>query len=215
MYPYSKNLGVNFLRSWEFEFKFKRVPKQWSFKKIYELYLCAKERSDKRRKEHSNFINKIIKEVQPNEHGQHRVYFSREHDKTYMYCIRKDNDFGWCYSTEQVKFSKDIVIGRDEKLEFILSNQKQFELGEELRRLDLMKSNFDRHIFSIIEQLVNESLCKKYKNVKNYEVPKVLKVNIGGTIYYAALDKESRNSGYDWKKFEILGIENPEIINLD
>jgi hypothetical protein len=211
---YNRNLGVNLLRKWDFETKFKRAPKQWSFEQLYDLYLRAKERSDKRRKEHSDFINKIIKEVQPNERGEHRVYFSREHGKTYMYCIRKDTDFGWCYSTEHVIFSKDIVVGRDEKLEFILSNQKQFELGEELRRLDLMKSNFDRHIFGIIEQLVNESLCKKYKNVKNYDVPKIIKINLAGIIYYAALDKESRNSGYDWKRFEILGKEETEIVEL-
>ena len=211
---YNRNLGVNLLRKWDFETKFKRAPKQWSFEQLYNLYLRAKERSDKRRKEHSDFINKIIKEVQPNERGEHRVYFSREHGKTYMYCIRKDTDFGWCYSTEHVIFSKDIVVGRDEKLEFILSNQKQFELGEELRRLDLMKSNFDRHIFGIIEQLVNESLCEKYKNVKNYDVPKIIKINLAGIIYYAALDKESRNSGYDWKRFEILGKEETEIVEL-
>jgi hypothetical protein len=211
---YNRNLGVNLLRKWEFETKFKRAPKQWSFEQLYDLYLRAQKRSDKRRKEHSDFINKIIKEVQPNDSEEHRVYFSREHGKTYMYRIRKDNDFGWCYSTEHVIFSKDIVVGRDEKLEFILSNQKQFELGEELRRLDLMKSNFDRHIFGIIEQLVNESLCEKYKNVKNYDVPKIIKINLAGIIYYAALDKESRNSGYDWKRFEILGKEETEIVEL-
>ena len=77
-----------------------------------------------------------------------------------------------------------------------------------------MKSNFDRHVFGIIEEAMDEELRKKYKKVKNYEVPKVLKVNIGGTIYYAALDKESRNSVYDWKKFEILGKEESDIIEL-
>jgi hypothetical protein len=79
---YRKNLGVNFLRKWEFEIKFGKQPREWSFKELHDLYIRAKERADKRRKEHSDFINKIIKEVQPNERGEHRVYFSREHGVT-------------------------------------------------------------------------------------------------------------------------------------
>jgi hypothetical protein len=213
MYPYSKNLGVNFLRSWEFEFKFKRVPKKWSFKELHDLYLRAKERTDRRRKEFTDFIDMIINEVEPNEKGVHNVYLERENG-TYMYSIRKDESFGWSYSTNYVTFSKDVVMAREEKIDFVLTNQRQFELGEKLRKLDRMKSSFDRHVFGIIEQAMDEELRKKYKKVKNYEVPKVLKVNIGGTIYYAALDKESRNSGYDWKKFEILGKEESDIIEL-
>ena len=213
MYPsYSKNLGVNFLRSWEFEFKFKRAPKKWSFKELHDLYIQAKERADKRRKDYSDFIERIIKEVEPNEKGEHRVYFNRE--STYMFCIRKDEDFGWSYSTCQVSFSKDVVAAREEKIEFILSNQKQFELGEELRRLEKMKSSFDRHVFGIIEEAMDEELRRRYKKVKNYNVPKVIKVDLGGTVYYAALDRDSRNSGYDWKRFEILGQEQSEVILL-
>ncbi len=213
MYPsYSKNLGVNFLRSWEFEFKFKRAPKKWSFKELHDLYIRAKERADKRRKDYSDFIERIIKEVEPNEKGEHRVYFNRE--STYMFCIRKDEDFGWSYSTCQVSFSKDVVAAREEKIEFILSNQKQFELGEELRRLEKMKSSFDRHVFGIIEEAMDEELRRRYKKVKNYNVPKVIKVDLGETVYYAALDRDSRNSGYDWKRFEILGQEQSEVILL-
>jgi hypothetical protein len=77
-----------------------------------------------------------------------------------------------------------------------------------------MKSNFDRHIFGIIEQAMNEELCRRYKKAKNHDVPKVIKVDLGGTIYYAALDRESRNSGYDWKRFEILGKAEEEVIML-
>jgi hypothetical protein len=131
-----------------------------------------------------------------------------------MYCIRKDEHFGWSYSTNQVTFSKDIVLGREEKIDFILSNQKQFELGKELRRLEKMKSSFDRHVFGIIEEAMDEELRKRYKEVRNYDVPKVIKVNIGGTVYYAALDRDSRSSGYNWKRFEILGQEQSNIIEL-
>lgn len=216
---YDKNLGVNFLRRWEFEFKFKRDPKSWSFKELHDLYLRAKERADKRRKDFSDFIGKIIKEVEPSdsmnpsERGSMQVYFDRD-GITCKYSIRKDEHFGWAYSTDRVTFSKEKVLAREEKINFILSKQKQFKLGEELRRLEKMKSVFDRHVFAIIEQALNEKLCEKFKKVKNNLIPKVIKVDLGDNIYYAALTKDSRNSGYDWKSFEILGKEQKEIYKL-
>ena len=216
---YDKNLGVNFLRRWEFECKFKRDPKTWSFKELHDLYLRAKERADKRRKDFSEFIDKIINEVEPSdsmnpgERGSMQVYFDRD-GITCKYSIRKDEHFGWAYSTDRVTFSKEKVLAREEKINFILSKQKQFELGEELRRLEKMKSVFDRHVFGIIEQALNEKLCEKFKKVKNNLIPKVIKVDLGDNIYYAALTKDSRNSGYDWKSFEILGKEQKEIYKL-
>jgi len=45
-------------------------------------------------------------------------------------------------------------------------------------------------------------------------VPRVIKIDLGGEIYYAALTKDSRNSGYDWKSFEILGKAEDEVIML-
>lgn len=210
---YNKNLGVNFFRTWEFRDKFKRDPKTWSFKELHDLYLRAKERADKRRKDFSEFIDRIMADIDPKENGYYQVYFDRE-GTTSMYSIRKDDHFSWAYSTDRVTFSKDIVKAREEKIDFILSNNRQFELGEELRRLEKMKSSFDRHVFYIIEQAVNEKLCEKFKKVKNQLVPKVIKADLGGIVYYVALTKESRSSGYDWKSFEILGKEQKEIYKL-
>ena len=210
---YNKNLGVNFLRRWEFECKFDRDPKTWSFKELHDLYTRAKERADRRRKEFSEFIDKIINELDPTDKGYYQVYFDRV-GTTSMYSIRKDEHFAWAYSTDRVTFSKDVVARREEKIDFLLNNERKFELGEELRRLEKMKSMFDRHVFHIIEEVVNEKLCEKFKKVKNHLVPKVIKVDLGGNIYYAALTKDSRNSGYDWKCFEILGPEHNDIIEL-
>lgn len=214
---YRTNLGVNFERAWEFEMKFKREPRQWSFEQLHDLYVRAKERAVKRRKEFSDFIDYIIEVTEPNEKGEHLVYFninSSEHT-TYRYCLRKDSEFGWSYSTDRVSFSKDTVLARNEKIEFLLNNETRFELGEKLKKLEKMKSSFDHHIFYIIGDAVNDKLCKKFKNVKNHDVPKVLKVKISDITYYVALTKESRSSGYNWKSFEILGQEDNSIIELD
>lgn len=210
---YNRNLGVNFLRRWEFECKFDRDPKTWSFKQLHDLYIRAKERADRRRKEFSEFIDKIISELEPNDKGYYQVYFDRE-GTTSMYSIRKDEHFAWACSIDRVTFSKEPVLAREEKIDFLLNNERKFELGEELRRLENMKSVFDRHVFGIIEEAANEKLCEKFKKTKNQLVPKVIKVDLGGNIYYAALTKDSRNSGYDWKSFEILGPEQTETIKL-
>lgn len=209
-----KNLGVNFLRKWEFELKFDRDPKEWSFEKLMCLYHKAKERAEKRRKDFSDMIVKTIEELEPDEKGYVKAYFHID-DAAYSYNLRKDSEFGWCYSTDRVAFeTKDAVLKREQKIEFLLANQKRFELGEELRRLEKMKSVFDRHVFGIIEEAVNEKLIARFKNVKNQLVPRVIKIDLGGEIYYAALTKESRNSGYDWKSFEILGKAEEEVIML-
>jgi hypothetical protein len=217
---YNKNLGVNFLKRWQFECKFDRDPKMWSFKQLMDLYVRAKERADRRRKEFSDFIYKIVEEFEPNhstkpgESGSIEVYFDRD-GITCKYSIRKDEHFGWAYSTDRVSFSiKDIVLAREQKINFLIDNKRKFELGEELKRLEKMKSVFDRHVFGIIEEAVNEKLCENFKKVKNHLIPKVIKVDLGGKIYYAALTKDSRNSGYDWKSFEILGPEYNDIIKL-
>lgn len=211
---YRKNLGVNFLRRWEFELKFGRDPKEWTFDKLMSLYHSAKERADKRRKAFSDMIEKTIEELVPDEQGYVKAYFYID-EKAYSYNLRKDAGFGWCYSKGKVAFAaKDAVLKRDQKVEFLLENQKRFELGEELRRLEKMKSSFDRHVFGIIEEAVDEKLCAIFKKTKNHLVPRVIKIDLGGEIYYAALTKESRNSGYDWKSFEILGKAEEEAIML-
>lgn len=209
---YNKNLGVNFLREFEFESKFNRKPKKWSLEDLHTLYLRAEERALKRRKEFSEFMDKIINEIEPMENGQFIIFFEME-GITYKYSIRNDENFGWSYSTDRVTFSNDTVKCREEKIDFILNNQRKFELGGELKRLERFKSNLDRHVFGIIEEVVDLKLCEKYKKVKNFDVPRIIKVNIGGTIYYTGLDKDSSHSGY-WKRFEILGKEQNEILKL-
>jgi hypothetical protein len=208
-----KNLGVSFLRKWEFECRFKREPKQWTLDQLYSLYIRAEKRSNERSSNLTKHINKIFEQIEPNKNGFYEVYFNRD-GYVFKYEVNKSDYADWSYSTGRVEFSKDFVRGREEKIDFVLSKELQFELGNEMRRLEKMRSHFHRHVFSIIEEVVNDKLTKKYKSVKNYDVPKVLKVNIGGTIYYVALDKDSRNSCYNWKKFEILGKEDGYVIEL-
>jgi hypothetical protein len=200
----------HFYESYFFRERFNREPKLWTLEKLHSLYLLAKERSDKRRKAFSEHVDHIIKEV---ELDQIKVYFEEE-DVTYVYRITKSFEFDWSYSGETLKWSSNDVEARDEKISFLLDNKRNFELGEEMRRLEKFRSRFEHRVFRHINDKVDKILCEKFKDVKNYHLPKVLKVNIAGYIYLVQLTEDARNSGYNYKKFEIIEIENNEIINL-
>jgi hypothetical protein len=200
----------HFYESYFFRERFNREPKLWTLEKLHSLYLLAKERSDKRRKAFSEHVDHIIKEV---ELDQIKVYFEEE-DVTYVYRITKSFEFDWSYSVETLKWSSNDVEARDEKISFLLDNKRNFELGEEMKRLERFRSRFEHRVFRHISDKVDKILCEKFKDVKNYHLPKILKVNIAGFIYLVQLTEEARNSSYNYKKFEIIEIENNEIINL-
>ena len=207
----------HFYESYFFRERFNREPKLWTLEKLHSLYLLAKERSDKRRKAFSEHIDHIIKEVEPEEtrfrEADVKVYFEVE-GETYVYKISKSFEFDWSYSRDTLKWSSNGIEARDEKISFLLDNKRNFELGEEMRRLERFRSRSEYRVFRHISDKVDKILCEKFKDVKNYHLPKILKVNIAGYIYLVQLTSESRNSGYNYKKFEIIEIENNEIIKL-
>ena len=207
---------LNFYESYFFRERFNREPKVWSLEKLHSLYLLAKERSEKRRKDFSDHVERIIEEVKPetdNYREEIKVYFE-EDNETYVYKITKSLEWNWSYSNDTLKWSSNNVEARNEKINFLLDNKRNFELGQEMRRLEKFRSRFGWRVFRHITNKVDQALCEKFKNVKNYNMSKILKVNIAGYIYLVQLTEEARNSSYSYKKFEIIEIENNEIINL-
>ena len=206
----------NFYESYFFRERFNREPKVWSLEKLHSLYLLAKQRAEKRRKDFSDHVERIIEVVKP-EKDNHRenikIYFE-ENDKTYVFNITKSDEWDWGYSTDSLKWSSNNVEARNEKINFLLDNKRNFELGQEMRRLEKFRSRLEHRVFRHITNKVNDALCEKFKEVKNYSIARILKVNIAGYIYLVQLNEESRNSSYSYKKFEIIEVENNEIINL-
>ena len=207
---------LNFYESYFFRERFNREPKVWSLEKLHSLYLLAKERSSKRRKEFSDHVERIIEEVNPepdNYREEIKVYFE-ENNSTYVFKITKSLEWSWSYSNDTLKWSSNNVEARNEKINFLLDNKRNFELGEEMRRLERLRSRFEHRVFRHITNRVDKALCEKFKNVKNFNMPKIIKVNIAGFIYLVQLTEEARNSSYSYKKFEIIEVENNKIINL-
>ena len=206
-----------FYESYFFRERFNREPKLRSLEKLHSLYLLANERSRNRRKEFSDYVNFIIKEVEPEKtkYGENIKIYFEERDETYIFKITKSDEWDWSYSTDSLKWSSNEVEARDEKISFLLDNKRNFELGQEMRRLEKFRSRLEYRVFRHITNKVNDALCEKFKEVKNYSIARILKVNIGGYIYLVQLTEDSRNSSYSgYKKFEIIEIENNEIINL-
>ena len=83
--------------------------------------------------------------------------------------------------TDRLTFSKDPVRGRDEKIEFILNNEKVFEMGEKYRQLDRMLSYLHYNIFDLLWYEVEEFLRKEFKEVKYFKED-VIKISIGNKI---------------------------------
>jgi len=127
---------LNYQRFWGnsdlFKMRFKREPKVWTIDEVHELYLKVFERHSKRQKLVIDCIDRIVSEVQEFEKDKRKVYFNQE-SKIYQRELSKNSEYdSWgIRSADLVKFNTEKTINnRNEKLEFLLSNEKAFELGE-------------------------------------------------------------------------------------
>ena len=102
------------------------------------------------------------------------------------------------------------IISIDEKIEFILNNEKVFEMGEKYRQLDRMLSYLHYNIFDLLWYEVEEFLRKEFKEVKYFKED-VIKISIGNKIYYAQIDPQHR---FQYKKFHFRGEEMPIIFKI-
>jgi hypothetical protein len=113
-------------------------------------------------------------------------------------------------NTDTLDFSKDPVQARNEKIEFILNNEKGFEMGEKYRQLDKMLSYLHYNIFDLLWYEVEEFLRKKFKDIKYFRED-VIKINISDKIYYAQIDPQHR---FQYKEFHFRGEEIPIIFKI-
>lgn len=197
-----------------FEDKFNRKPKEWSIEQIHALYERAKKRSNKRWKTKSDFIKEIVSKIPKNNKGEHVIYFYNPKDKNniYQYNFKYNNDYkSYSIGRDRVEFSKDIVAGRQEKLDFILSHDDSFELGQKYHDLDKMCSYLEHRVMRILWMLVEDKLRDHFK--KTDTLPKsVFIIDIGPKKYYVKIDDQHR---FGYMKFHLGGEYTDEIIKID
>jgi hypothetical protein len=201
-------MELNSQKYW-FEQKFKRKPKNWTFEEIHDLWIRVGERSEKRRQELLRYQDLIIKEIPKNDKGERLLYFMLR-DDLYSYNFRYRDDFkSYGVSTNLVRFSTDKITARSEKIDFIISNEKQFEMGKQYRYLDKMCSHKHYRVFEILWRNVEEYLQKSFKDLP-YLKTDVFIISISNKKYYVKVDEQHR---FSYKKFHFGGeVTDGEIV---
>lgn len=206
--------NANFLYDEQmYEARFDRKARQWTPEQLMGLYFAAKERSDKRQKAITAVINTALEELTPDENGKIKLYnYTDDEDGSIrVHTLRKDRDFGWGWSQDWLKFSNDKEKRRDEKIKFLLENERAFELGEKLVAKDAMRSWHHRHVWKAICDLIDRRLCEHFKKTKFGDMPHFFTIDFGGHAMYVEMDKNSNSS---WKKFNVRGLADDERIKI-
>ncbi len=193
-----------------FEKKFKRKPKNWTIDRIHALYLKCLERSKIRKSLLSEMIKYVVNQV-PEENGERKVYAYNKRGDIIVYSIRMMH--GWSSygtSTDLLKFSNDKVKAREEKIDFIINNERLFEIGEQYCKAYNNISYLDQVVFKYLWEKVEDKLMKHYKNAESS--PDTFTILIGDKKYYVRSDSQHRYGQY--KKFHFGGEVKDESIEI-
>lgn len=192
-----------------FKMKFKREPKNWTIESVHDLYIKALDRHTVRQNLVISCIDRIVNEVQEFEKDKRKIYFTKE-GKIYQRELSRMTEYdSWgIRSADLVKFSTNSkIVDRNEKLEFLLSNEKAFELGELYESLQGNTKFIHFRVKEILSEMVQESLREKFKDI---ESPNILTVKIGDKKYYVECDDQYRRSRI-YKKFKLLNEVTEDI----
>ena len=181
--------------------RFKRPQKEWSVVDMHRLYIRALERSNKRQKEFSEHLDKIMEEIPASKDNN---YGRDGHRKVYYIQKVKDIEYTHSYSLSYMReyktigFSRDTInfskMNRIEKCEFVLNNEKAFELGQKMFELEKLKSYLHGVVFREIKEIVEEKIRNDYKDEV---IPNILSLEIDGYNYTVIVDK---SQNYYWPK---------------
>jgi len=200
--------NVNFLFPEVFEYKFGRKPKDWTLEQLHDLYLRAKSRAEKRWKVSNSIMDTIDKEI-PKFDNQSVVYFYQiANDTTYL----RQYEFTW-----KTKYRKYTSFGirdpklktREERLDFALSNNRAFELGQqfyEAKKLEDVAWRSSWRVREILWHIIEEKLQKIYGETA---VKETLLIEISGHKYFIHVD-----NGYGYARFSLQNEFDGEIVKL-
>lgn len=188
---------LNFQQEELFKFRFKREPKKWTIEDVHELWLRTLTRADEVRSVITSIRKKITKEIKPNERGQYIVYCdSGFYGRTEKIEFSWHNDWrSYGISRDLLEFSKDIKLARQEKIDFLIQNERAFELGSEYNEACKYQSNINYKVGHILNEMVQDKLRKYFKDIDS-NPPKVLTIKIGDYEYYVKSDEQHRYGNY-------------------
>lgn len=192
-----------------FEHKFKRKPKAWTIEMVHDLYLRSLDRHNKRQKLINDVVDKIAKNIQEFKKDKRTIYFIRNgkiYERNLYYHIEYDSWGIGC--PDLVKFTNDKTShSRNEKLEFILSKESQFELGELYESLQGNTKRLHWLIWEVLSGMVEEKLRDVLKGDKSQPISTI---SISDKKYYVVCGEQTIYNRF-YKKFK-LSNEVTEIV---
>jgi hypothetical protein len=198
-----------------YKHKFGRDKKVRTIKELNTLYINSKKRSDSKQSVIIGIIDEIVAKIPlSGDRGrkQHITYFIGRENILYQYEMEYRSEWdSYGTSYNRVKFEGSVEQIRDQKLDFLLSNELAFELGEKYNK----NKDFNMHLHHRVKWYLIEAITKKleiiYKEVRFFDIPKVIPVDVDGYKYMFTLD--SNSSGY-YKKFILAGELEMEPIEM-
>lgn len=130
-----------------------------------------------------------------------RVLYKEKEDVVYKRVLSyQDEWYSWGIgSWEKVLFKGSVSENRNEKLNLLLSCQKNFELGSLYDQLDGDNKYLYRIPWEALCEKVNDKLRKKFKNET---APEYFTITIGEKNYIVHCDEQTRYSKF-YKSFSL------------
>lgn len=203
-----------------FKTRYGREPKTWTITQVHDLWVKASARFDKLQKEKTDYISYIVNNIPANDSKEHIVYFyncwkdgvyhvdNMSTISTYTFFYEKEYKY-YSIRTNELKFA-DNTKGREDKIDFILSNDKCFEMGQKYHEIERMRSNKHYIVHHILWEMVEDELRKHFKD-SNTLPPDIFVITISGIRYNIQTDPQHR---YGYMKFHWKGITNDICINM-
>lgn len=187
-----------------FKYKFGRDPKDWSIEKLHQLFLDSYSRAMVKRKRVIEVISRIENELPDADvwvNRKTRVLYKEKEDVVYKRVLSyQDEWYSWGIgSWEKVLFKGSVSENRNEKLNLLLSCQKNFELGSLYDQLDGDNKYLYRIPWEALCEKVNDKLRKKFKNET---APEYFTITIGEKNYIVHCDEQTRYSKF-YKSFSL------------
>lgn len=200
---------LNYQRGIEyFKIKFGREPKNWTIEMIHSLYLRALERHNSRQKLVIDCIDRIVNEVKEFEKDKRTIYFNRGGKVYYRELSRYSQYDSWgIRSADVLKFKNSKLEDRNSKIEFLLSNEKAFELGELYESLQGNTKFIHLRVREILSECIQDVLRKKFEGIV---APQISTISIGEKSYYVECSDHSRINKI-YKEFKLLNEVTEEI----
>ena len=199
-----------------FEYKFGRKPKDWTLEEVHDLWLRATKRYHKKRDVSRALWKEIVDTFSEGDKETFHLYHEDEEGtiNKFRFSWSTSWDGYGCSRDWGLEFSKNPKVARDEKIDFIINNEKAFEYGKRYYENEKIKNTLHAIVGSIMWEMIDHKLREHFKSVE--EKPKsIFQINIGDKKYYIHASGDGLLVKNSYTKFEFGNEVVDEVIKLE